>query len=469
MNYKQFFRMLDEIHELNDLQFTNGLLMLPFVRYQILHQIINEAEKCVSPYKRAKRNKISLRYLIITLFLNPFRVKKKDILIFSTTRANNEKKSGKYFNRLHDYFGELFEEETAIIERSFNFEYRRPRYFSHVHYDDIIIILSRLWAKLHKIPKKDIIRIYQFVQILRDKFSYGFKEEFYDFIRSRLLEESVRSICYYRLAKYLLKKARPKIIFINAASYGFEAPLVKAAKDLGIYVGEFQHGIIGMNHPAYSYFVLANSQYKEYLPDFFFSYGDYWTEIMNMPSRVVTVGSPHFNEKQLSSKQETKGQRKKRILFISDGYLSELYTRLILELLALIDNERYEIVLRLHPVEIEAYIEKYNELLMFKNVEIETQGEIYASLEYSDVVVGCYSFVLYEAAAMKKFVCVLENNLSKNYISEDVGYFFRSAIDLNKILEEKKEAKRLDVSYYWHKNWQMSYSNAIKRILSSRS
>src|SRR5690606_8728382 len=58
-------------------------------------------------------------------------------------------------------------------------------------------------------------------------------------------------IIYYKIYHKVFKKVRPKSLYIVVAYY--YAPIIKAAKDLGIKVYEVQHGIITKYHLGYSF------------------------------------------------------------------------------------------------------------------------------------------------------------------------------------------------------------------------
>ena len=78
-------------------------------------------------------------------------------------------------------------------------------------------------------------------------------------------------------------------------------------KDKGIKVLEAQHSIVGPYNPAYNYSYSKDSEYAEYMPDIFMSYGEYWEKRLHIPVRIIPVGNPNFY-KNSSTKKEIKGR-----------------------------------------------------------------------------------------------------------------------------------------------------------------
>jgi len=91
------------------------------------------------------------------------------------------------------------------------------------------------------------------------------------YIYYKLLKLAATYALLYQNHIDLFKKLKPEIIFVYLASGGRNRIFaIKAAKALGVKVGEFQHGAITLAHPYYNYgkCIFESSVYKEYLPDY---------------------------------------------------------------------------------------------------------------------------------------------------------------------------------------------------------
>jgi len=80
-----------------------------------------------------------------------------------------------------------------------------------------------------------------------------------------------------RLYRQLLRRIRPRYLLLITAYFNY--PIVAAAKELGITVVEFQHGVIDRHHSGYSWTAYARP-YKAAMPipDRLFLYGRFWQD-----------------------------------------------------------------------------------------------------------------------------------------------------------------------------------------------
>src|SRR3546814_12540747 len=74
-------------------------------------------------------------------------------------------------------------------------------------------------------------------------------------------------------------------------------PYTTLFRSAGIPVAEFQHGYIGHDHYAYNYAdSVADSGYRDGLPDYLLTFGQYWADSVRTPSEKVVIGGPRMNE-----------------------------------------------------------------------------------------------------------------------------------------------------------------------------
>ncbi|MFC1927484.1 hypothetical protein ACFLW7_02795 [Chloroflexota bacterium] len=95
-----------------------------------------------------------------------------------------------------------------------------------------------------------------------------------------------------RVFSWLFRMKKPKVVLLSCY-YGHLQSAIKAAKDLGIKVIEFQHGSIGEEHPAYNVYAELD---KGYFPDYLAVFGKKELETFTnsrfiQPQHVYPVGS----------------------------------------------------------------------------------------------------------------------------------------------------------------------------------
>src|SRR5262249_11540305 len=102
-----------------------------------------------------------------------------------------------------------------------------------------------------------------------------------------------------RFARRLLRAVRPRIVVAEEGCYGHMAVFNATARDRGIRVAEFQHGLVTRGHDAYNVgsSLAASGAYRMTQPNTFLSYGEWWNGQFNAPvEQKVVVGNPHRTE-----------------------------------------------------------------------------------------------------------------------------------------------------------------------------
>jgi len=405
---------------------------------------------------------------------NPMKTKNSSIIIFSNSRYNILK-NDKYFNTMSDYFAQYFNRETAILESSDGFRYNFPRLYDNLYLEDYLRFLTNIHAKASIIKdyKETIARIKTFVKYVKYKLSHllnlNLNPKFYEHLENYLIKWGKRINFYEYYYKKFFERAHPKIILtiMNGGS-GLYGLITKFAKDLGIRVGEIQHGVITKVHPGYNYgeALLRSKEYNEFFPDYLLTYGNFWNENTNIPAKKITIGKPHLEYK--LKEYETYSwtvNNKKKVLVISQGLITKVMVELTEKLSKKLEGANYEIIFRLHPGEVH-FEELYRSLYRYSNITINRFDDIYDLISKSNYVVGCASTVIYEAIAFKKPIFILRNKLSKIYIPSLIGYWFDNAEELYELVTSDVSPKEPNnVEYYWKPNWKDNYKNFIAMVL----
>jgi len=464
-----------ETVELRNFRILSKYEIWPVIRYAVLNKAISKhlnLQRAHAEFERKSLNQ-KLSYLSLSLLKKPWFVSQKDILFFVAARANTMKKEGKYFNVLTDYYALAFREQTAILEQSFRFSYKYPRYFPTIYYIDFMFLQGIFKSKIFKksVDKDSFENINGFLEYLKELFPMKLDDTFLNSLKELLMKYVLRIPYWEHSYKKLLEKFNPKIVFINTASYGGGNALLTCwAHDLGIKVGEFQHGVISRTHLAYNYGngIINSAWYKKYLPDFLLLWGKYWGDQVKTPSEKYIVGNAHIIEKrkQLETEDKKLDRSKKVVLMISQGTLTSTIVELTRKLSKLL-SDNFTIMYKLHPGEV-PFKERYKALLELPNVLVVYEGDIYDYIFNSNYIVGVYSTTLYESIAFRKPVFILKHPLSESYIDQKAGKFFSDAEELvNLILEAGDEGNKniLEMEYFWASEWKHNYREFVKSFL----
>lgn len=403
---------------------------------------------------------------------NPFLTKHKDIVFWNIPAISEIKnKHGLFYNRVFDYFA--MERQKQTIEIKGNKIYPNDgilKYqFANTRY---IMAIEHIIKKLNKGKKcscEDEKNIFLFVQYLKSHFPVKMDVQFY-FDLSILLKNAAISLENYDLIYgLLLKKIKPKIVFIHCASYGMinNVSMIRKCRELGVISAEFQHGYIIKTHEAYNFsdFILKNNEFRNTLPDYLLTYGKYWDKYMRSPVQKVVIGNPHFTENVYNKKKSFKTQKKSDIgtvLIVTSGSHEG-----IIELLNEIEGKigiDFRILLKIHPSEIlkNAKI-RYAKFLKIKGFEIRQKGNIYHFLNYSDFVIVDYSTVLMESRAMGIPTFILKNKCSEIMGVGNDKYSFSTGSELLKLMEENK-GRFIAKEQYFDLNWKNNYQKFLNDV-----
>lgn len=452
----------------------DDILMWPFIRVY-LHRIpifreYKLSNTSVSKEKWSLTDK--MLYLKKTVMNSPFKTRLKtkyDILMFCS-EITSVKKGNRYFNRVSDYFAFINKDKTLLIEDAFRRKYYTPRAFPNICYHDFINLVAYIKSKFTKLSGKDVVTIKNLLKFLEQKFPYKLEKLDLDTIENILLRISKRLNIYYYLYNKLFDKFNPRVIFIEDASYGDRSYILKWAKVRNIITIEPQHGIVSKNHPAYNYgsAILNSYIYKEYLPDYFLTYGKYWNESINLPVKKITIGNPNYSENIKRIDLSRKDKTKTKILIISQGTISETMKKIAIEISSMVDKSRYDISFRPHPSELHILKDRYSELLLRDTIKIDIEKDLYYSLSNTDFVVGAYSTALFETIGICKSVFAIEHPFVDLTVPKNIIKRFSNAEELINLIQTHNLNNEIDKDYIWEPNWEVNYKNFMNGLLNSQ-
>lgn len=390
---------LEVEHGLLDLE-IEGVKVWQYLRMELYYAAAQKSGFFQLPHaeppSRLKKAKKTLATLKNSLFKNPaFFQAPVDILVFDHERFKSFE--GENVDIYTKFFIDELETQGKnylVIERPYLGQHLKPCSPRRKYLD--FAELYRFFGKRifkRTISPEVLRRIGDLDQDLRTQL--GLDVDF----RKRFVDGIARFKCNYLIYTRLLKKLRPKQIFL-VVSYGLQGDLIRAAKDLGIEVVEFQHGVFSPYHLGYSF--PGRSRELDYFPDKFFSWGRFWSELMPMPiprEKVVDYGFEYF--RRLRTRYAGTPKRNRQLVVLSQAALGPALAQRVLECAE--DLQDFRVVYKLHPSEYDKWrrYEALRKLAEMNNVEvIDHDVDLYALLAQSPYQLGVFSTALFEGMGL---------------------------------------------------------------------
>ena len=447
---------IESREELYEFVFSHkDTLMYPFIRFRLLQSALEATCGIPSPYDPLHFGNVQkLKYITKSFLYTPNKQTRATIVFFGSDVSNICKENA-YFNRLTESFANEYPSETILFEASDKMDYKRPRTYPNVFAKDFVKITARFKSILKSVNSEDLDKIDSFINFLKNHFN----NELNDIIFWELKKSLIRFVkeLPFLFDEYikLIKKLTPKIIFLEDACYGEGSiPLIMAAKELKIPIGEFQHGLISLTHPAYNYSDKLLDNYK-----FYMSYGEYWTKNSRLPIKVVNVGNPYLSE---TTQRHDKGQKKELLLYVSSAITPEQYVKEVIYLNRKMADTECSVVFRIHPSESHRLQNVYKPIVD-AGITVDTQP-LYETLKHSKYVIGDISTTLFEAPLFDCITFVKDTPYNRENL--DISYF-NSCSSVEKLVENirSKNFKKTDSNSFWSENWRIKYHQLIDSYL----
>ncbi|WP_147534487.1 hypothetical protein [Bacillus marasmi] len=390
------------------------------------------------PIKTSFKNKIiSLIMMIVNYIIrNPLTGKySKDILIFDHPRKILS--MGEYIDPYTDYYIKSLDAGSYLV-------YERPYMGKHlknnkenIKYLDTLILASQIHRFFNKVKfsEEELSRIDSIQSDISRTFNIDLNLK--SFISNRILKFNYENSYYEKL----LKKRKPKEIYL-VISYN-NAPLINAAKTLGIPVTEFQHGIISKYHLGYSY-PFREVQQLEYLPDKMFGFSNYWFNKSFIPldsSQIFIRGYDHFRIQKNKYKKVKKDPA--IILFISQGVIGKELFQIAVDLSVI--QPEMKVIYKLHPSEYTTWKDSYlqsKELPENLSVVANNNTDLYELMAKASFQIGVFSTAIYEGL---EFGCntILVNlpgiEYMQDLIDDGIVNFANNIDDINSAINTNRK------------------------------
>lgn len=461
----------DTIEELMSYHFsTDEIALWPFIRYKLFAMTNNAVTGMRSIEAATDKTAITkLRFYFVSLYKSFLKVRHHyPVVIYSHDAGTAEKRNGKWFNRISDYFSDVYS-DTLMLYNIQGTSVKTPKYSRHFGIFNSMGIKVYFKKKLSRcsLSTQDGETIDALLQFLGTSYPFALEEVGLPQLRARLAELAVTLPMYRTYFDSFLSRVKPSIILWEDASYMTYGFLTKWCKDAGAAVGELQHGYVGFAHHAYNYHpaTCAHEEMRRYMPDYFLTYGDFWNTTIRIPGKSVTIGNPHFAEKvkHLTIQEEIGSPT--TMLYISDGMTVDATKAFLLASAASLRDKRVRILFRPHPLEKTYVAERYPEFMAHDVITVCAEGDIYPLLARSTWVCGTFSTVVFEAAALGKRVFIVDTPGARMYISREFGTWIFSPEELVQQLRDTLIAPRMQSpEYYFATDWKERYRTFLQSV-----
>ena len=416
---------------------VSGIPLWLLIRQDVIWSSVKQKLGLEEPHVRVPLKSLSLckiiRYIALSLMRNPCGLPSRDVVVFGYA-VNNIKEENGYLNRLYHY---MWKEGASIIEVSHKYEFFEPKY-ENVCYEDLIPITSKVLRQLYFLDRHARSAINEFINYMQKALPSIDARRYTQMLVNLVKKIRVESVIY----EILLRKKCPKLIIVEDAHYFGRIHLTTTAKKLGIKVAEYQHGYIGYDHFAYNFSPETSVLLEPYLPDYFLTWGKYWSRSVNTPSKKIEIGHFYLWDKSRNIHKDTNQTSKiKNIVVVSGGTMPGEYVKLCLYLKRL--DGRCNFIFRPHPSEIPHVNIRYSEIIK-AGYSIDTSNLYSDLLPKADVVISLEkTTVLYEALLFTKKVFLVSDTYNEEvpFIVTNMGSI------INDI--ENKEVDNAQVRDIW--------------------
>lgn len=419
----------------------------------------------IGKLKNMKKFYILILLMYNSLLYNPFFVWKKPKYLFWGS-PRRKKENNYYVDIYTDYLSELLPKEKVMtVEKPYNWSHLTPAFTKKLKYADFFLlctfILKRLYVKKNNIYvgnifKKVEIELYQ---------EFGVNLPIHKLAVSTAVSRKIALLIF----KTYLKWIRPEIIFL-VSSYG-KANLIEAAQKQNIVTVELQHGVLSPTHLGYSF---PKPLKKKCFPDYFFSFGIYWSQHVNFPieyEKIIPIGFPYLNSKVQSI---GKIEKKDQILFLSQSTSGSQVIQCAI-MLAHSSSRPKSIIFKLHPDEYRWWKKEYPDLLkaekqgLLQVVDKDNPG-LYELLAESEYQVGVNSTAIYEGIAFGCRTIIVKIN-GHEYMRDLIDSGSAILLEPEKFHLHYSDAPQLkrEINDIFHGQWEKSFLSAVKKIEENKN
>ncbi|WP_040662575.1 glycosyltransferase family protein [Nitrococcus mobilis] len=451
---------------------STGVLLWPAIRNQVIRLMMSDWVYTTQPLVQvhgrlglARSAGVAVRAVVhnLTRPARPARV------LMYATGAGLIEREGSYFNRYTGYFSEALRGDTWSVEGIPFDTWPMPRIDNRVSFSTPAKTWAFLRAKL-ALGSSEIRQATELVTLAERRAQQVLGWRLGNARRSWLIRFCARQLASYPLRRrnleVWLRRVRPRLLLTEEGCYGHMAVLNATAREYGIPVAEFQHGITTSGHIAYNVApVLAtNAKYRDTQPNYFLAYGSWWNAQFNAPVSKVVVGNPHRSAL-LERRERPRVEAAPLVLVLGDGIETDLYIALCRELGELLPAP-FKVVFRPHPLERDRVLA--GRCTKFGRVAIDQGRDIYPSLFKSHVVVSEVSTGLFEAAGLVERIFVWNTPKSRFSLPGHPFAHFGTATELANAIQTTSAGFIRDSMQksLWAPNWRARFTRFTDSVIN---
>lgn len=451
MNYTEFTDNFVEMEEQTDLlELTIGKIRIwQFIRTTIfedlrLQKSYGNFESSDQKRKNLCSTKLKIKELLDFFLHNQYFFRKKDLLFVSHPRKIIE--NGEYICKYTDEFIKHCKYSHYVFEYGYGREniHFRNKGEKGVRYIGCEYFFKRLFKEKYNTQEIESVTNQIYVAI-KERFGMRVPDDFRNTIFNRINQFLATWQGKQKYYSFILKQIRPKVIILANEYSVSNSIFIYWARKLGIPTVALQHGIVGRQHSAYNY-PAGTMNAIDIFPDYFFLWGNFHRRDVRWPisdERIMSIGFPYFEKKRIENANNVitdKQSTRIKILFVSgEVELAEV----AVELSALLDDGKYELVYRLHPKEFDEWEDKYHFLKDSKvHVNDDYDADLYEMLLESDCIICTGSTCAIESAALgKKTIIMKVGNYDLNLylVNGRFAYLANSVSELLDLIQNKEE------------------------------
>lgn len=429
---------------------TYLLVRNSFIRVLESNEIYNDEIEYEVGAQLKTVNKIllifSFFYDLLRVVILPFNRGRRYILFGSAVRLKN--KNGQAVNEISEYITNT-DPDNFIVFEDFHPKQRVNRVKSKKILSKFSVqVLFSLYSKAFYRKYVKTSREYiQILSMIATECGLESPDARQQEIMALYLARSLASYKFRRsVYTAILRSVRPVEVLKEECSYfGVDnVALVKACRELGIKISEYQHGMITKGHFAYNYSdrFIDSGYVSGFGPESLLLYGDWWASQTNTTAKKYIIG----RDSAPAASPVRPIRMNSTVLVLGDGVDTQ-YTLDFARKLANQLQGSSVVRFRPHPLE-------RNKLkrLDTAGIEISTEPSLDSLLPDIDVLIAEISTGMFDAIGIVPLVLCMRTTKSKVTIPESPFPEFSTVAECAAIIESNRDSgleMKLDRDAFW--------------------
>ena len=431
-----FIEKIEKKHPVENIKYKNLQVWLAIRGF-----LYSKLEKDVEPHAGISiKQRVSL---LLSIFMGFGCYFKKYNYWFFTDSLSRRVYEGKETDIFCDYPAEILKNALIIETPVYELKSQKEIYSKSRISGFTLMLIEKIYALFFSIKKHpSYLEIKELVN----------KPELNKGIESHIK----KMIAQYRVMNFLLKFKKPKAVFV-IPSYTKQG-YMKAFRENGIKVVEFQHGVIVKSHFGYN---LTNPFDKEYFPNYLLTFGEEEKSVFQnnyfLIDEIIPIGSFYLDymstyQSKSSFFEKTTHYSKSISVSLQDDPKSEEMLSILIEIVNKHDSILFMVKNRKTPI---SYYKK--KFLMPSNVILVKSENIYEIIKNSDIHITVSSSCVMESPVFGvRSICFDTNGNAKTYYSK----MFEGTQNIF-FVKEKEELEKMILSLELNNPEMVKQSNSL--------